>query len=124
MAIPDDVLNALMKDYKNPEDLIGETGLIKQLTKQLLERAMQAEMTDHLGYKKNAPTSKKNNNFRNGSYQKRVKGEFGNLDIEVKRQKLNGIKVLNQEWGSEPIKPHDLVFDVPYEEIDRLREGI
>ena len=46
MAIPEDLLNALMKDYKNPEDLIGETGLLEQLTKQLLERAMQAEMTE------------------------------------------------------------------------------
>jgi hypothetical protein len=44
-AIPQDLLDSLMKDYKNPEDLIGETGLLKQLTKQLLERAMQAEMT-------------------------------------------------------------------------------
>ena len=58
MAIPEDLLNALMKDYKNPEDLIGETGLLKQLTKQLLERAMQAEMTEHLGYEKNSPAKK------------------------------------------------------------------
>lgn len=53
MTIPNDLLDALMKDYKNPEDLIGETALLKQLTKQLLERAMQAEMTEHLGYEKN-----------------------------------------------------------------------
>jgi hypothetical protein len=45
MPIPDDLLESLMKDFKNPEDLIGETGLLEQLTKQLLERAMQAEMT-------------------------------------------------------------------------------
>ena len=51
MAIPEDLLDALMKDYKNPEDLIGDTGLLKQLTKQLLERAMQAEMTEHFGKK-------------------------------------------------------------------------
>jgi len=57
--IPEDLLDALMKDYKNPEDLIGETGLLKQLTKQLLERAMQAEMTEHLGYEKNASVNKK-----------------------------------------------------------------
>jgi len=56
----------------HPEDLIGETGLRKQLTKQLLERSMQAEMTEHLGYEKNAPAKKKTNNFRNGSYGKRV----------------------------------------------------
>ena len=42
MAIPNDLLDALMKDNKNPEDLIGETGLLKQLTIQLLERASDA----------------------------------------------------------------------------------
>jgi len=87
MTIPKEVLDSLMKDYKNPEDLIGETGLIKQLIKQLLERAMQAEMTAHLGYEKNAPTGKKASNSRNGSYKKRVKGEFGNLDIAVPRDR-------------------------------------
>ena len=87
MAIPKDLLDALRKDYKNPEDLIGETGLLKQLTKQLLERAMQAEMTDHLGYEKNAPANKKTNNTRNGSYKKLVKGEFSNLDIDVPRDR-------------------------------------
>lgn len=87
MTIPKDLLDALMKDYKNPEDLIGETGLLKQLTKQLLERAMQAEMTAHLGYEKHAPVEKKTSNSRNGSYKKRVKGEFGNLDIAVPRDR-------------------------------------
>ena len=87
MAIPKDVLDCLMKDYKNPEDLIGENGLFKQLTKQLLERAMQAEMTEHLGYEKNATADKKTTNARNGSYQKRIKGEFGNLDVSVPRDR-------------------------------------
>ena len=87
MTIPKEVLDALMKDYKNPEDLIGETGLLKQLTKQLLERAMQAEMTEHLGYEKNSPAKKKTTNSRNGTYPKRVKGEFGNLDITVPRDR-------------------------------------
>ena len=87
MTIPDELLDSLMKDYKNPEDLIGETGLLKQLTKQLLERAMTAEMTEHLGYEKNAPTGKKTRNSRNGSYPKRIKGDFGNLDIAVPRDR-------------------------------------
>jgi transposase-like protein len=50
VAITEELLDQLIKDYKKPEDLIGENGLLKQLTKRLLERAMQAEMTDHLGY--------------------------------------------------------------------------
>src|SRR5580658_10193334 len=52
MAIDLKLIDKLLADYKKPEDIIGENGLLKQLTKALLERAMQAEMTDHLGYEK------------------------------------------------------------------------
>ena len=87
MAIPDKLLDSLMKDYKKPEDLLGETGLLKQLTKQLLERAMQTEMTEHLGYEKHAPANKQTDNSRNGTYKKQIKGEFGNLEIAVPRDR-------------------------------------
>jgi putative transposase len=40
----------LLKGYEKPEDLIGENGLLRRLTKSLLERAMNAELTHHLGY--------------------------------------------------------------------------
>jgi transposase-like protein len=56
MVTTDELLDKLMKDYKKPEDLIGENGLLKQLTKRLLERAMQAELTEHLGYEKHGTT--------------------------------------------------------------------
>jgi len=87
MAIPDKLLDSLMKDYKKPEDLLGETGLLKQLTKQLLERAMQTEMTEHLGYEKHAPVNKQTDNSRNGTCKKQIKGEFGNLEIAVPRDR-------------------------------------
>jgi putative transposase len=87
MATTDELLDILMKDYKKPEDLIGENGLLKQLTKRLLERAMQTEMTDHLGYDKHDPTGKNSGNSRNGAYKKTVTGEFGNLDISVPRDR-------------------------------------
>lgn len=87
MATTDELLDALMKDYKKPEDLIGENGLLKQLTKKLLERAMQAEMTEHLGYEKHAPTGNNTGNSRNGRYKKNVKGDFGNLDVTVPRDR-------------------------------------
>lgn len=87
MATTDELLDILMKDYKKPEDLIGENGLLKQLTKRLLERAMQAEMTDHLGYDKHDPSGKNSGNSRNGTSKKTVTGEFGNLDISVPRDR-------------------------------------
>ena len=40
-AIPDELLSALLADYKKPEDLIGENGLLKQLTKAVVERALR-----------------------------------------------------------------------------------
>ena len=45
-----ELLDSLMSGYKSPEDLIGEHGLLKQLTKALVERALSAELTDHLGH--------------------------------------------------------------------------
>src|SRR5574341_886129 len=87
MATTDDLLDDLMKNYKKPEDLIGENGLLKQLTKALVERAMKAEMTAHLGYEKHDPTGKKSGNSRNGKSKKTIKGEFGNLEIAVPRDR-------------------------------------
>ncbi len=87
MAITDELLDQLIKDYKKPEDLIGENGLLKQLTKRLLERAMQAEMTEHLGYPKNATAGSNTGNSRNGSYKKKVKGDFGEIDLTVPRDR-------------------------------------
>jgi putative transposase len=87
MAITEDLLDQLIKDYKKPEDLIGENGLLKQLTKRLLERAMQAEMTDHLGYEKHAPNGKNSGNSRNGGYKKTITGDFGKLEITTPRDR-------------------------------------
>ena len=87
MATTDELLDILMKNYKKPEDLIGENGLLKQLTKRLLERAMQAELTEHLGYEKHSPSGKNSGNSRNGGYNKTITGEFGNLDITTPRDR-------------------------------------
>lgn len=87
MAITEELLDQLIKDYKKPEDLIGENGLLKQLTKRLLERAMQSEMTEHLGYVKNASTGNNSGNSRNGSYNKKLKGDFGQMDLSVPRDR-------------------------------------
>ncbi|MBT0652507.1 IS256 family transposase [Geomobilimonas luticola] len=87
MATTDELLDVLMKDYKKPEDLIGENGLLKQLTKRLLERAMRAELTEHLGYEKHAPQGKNSGNSRNGCYKKTITGDFGNLEVITPRDR-------------------------------------
>jgi putative transposase len=87
MAITDEVLNELLRDYQKPEDLLGQNGLLKQLQKRLLEKAMGAELTVHLGYGKHDPAGKNSGNSRNGTSPKTLKGEFGNLDLATPRDR-------------------------------------
>ena len=66
MAIDTKLIDQLLAEHGHrPEDIAGETGLLKQLTKAVLERAMQAEMTGHLGYEKHDPAGYKSGNSRN-----------------------------------------------------------
>lgn len=78
-AISTQVLDGLLADYKKPEDLIGENGLLKQLTKLLVERALAAEMAEHLGHGKHEPVANPAGNTRNGKSRKTLKGDFGEL---------------------------------------------
>jgi putative transposase len=87
MAITDEVLNELLKDYQKPEDLLGRDGLLKQLQKRLLEKAMGAELTVHLGYDKHDSAGKNSGNSRNGTSPKTLKGEFGNLELATPRDR-------------------------------------
>ncbi len=85
--MPDELLSRLLANYKKPEDLIGENGLLKQLTKLLVEKALEAEMTEHLGHDRHAPVANPAGNARNGRSRKTLKGEFGELPIEVPRDR-------------------------------------
>ncbi len=85
--LPTDLIDSLLADYKKPEDLIGEHGLLKQLTKALVERALQAEMTEHLGHDKHETVANPTGNARNGKSRKTLKGEFGELPIEIPRDR-------------------------------------
>lgn len=86
-VISNDVIDSLLKDYRKPEDLIGADGILKQLTRRIVERALQAEMTEHLGHGKHQPVENEAGNTRNGKSQKTLKGEFGELPIEIPRDR-------------------------------------
>ena len=86
-AVPKELLDSLLADYRKPEDLIGEHGLLKQLTKLLVEKALEAELADHLGHGKNEPVENPAGNTRNGKSKKTLKGEFGELPIEIPRDR-------------------------------------
>jgi len=87
MTINNDLLDQLLADYQKPEDILGENGLLKQLTKAVLERAMQAELTHHLGYPKHDHKGNNSGNSRNGKSKKTLKGDFGSLPLEVPRDR-------------------------------------
>lgn len=86
-AVPEELLAGLLADYKKPEDLIGENGLLKQLTKLLVEKALDAELAEHLGHGKNEPVANDAGNTRNGKSRKTLKGDFGELPIEIPRDR-------------------------------------
>ena len=86
-SVTPELLDSLLADYKKPEDLIGENGLLKQLTKLLVERALDAEMAEHLGHGKHEPVINPAGNTRNGKSRKTLKGDFGELPIEVPRDR-------------------------------------
>ena len=85
--VPEALLTSLLANYQKPEDLIGENGLLKQLTNLLVERALDAEMSNHLGHDKNQPVVNTSGNTRNGKSKKTLKGEFGELPIDIPRDR-------------------------------------
>lgn len=110
MTISKEVLDELIKDYRNPEDLLGEGGLLKQLTKALLERAMNAELTHELGFEKNDKSSlKENGNRRNGTSAKTIKSKHGAIELAIPRDR-------QAEFEPQIIKKHQRRF----EEFDDL----
>lgn len=87
MAISKEVLQELLKEYKNPEDLLGENGILKELTKALVESALGAELTDHLGYEKHEDGEKAHTNRRNGSSRKTVRSDQGAIELDIPRDR-------------------------------------
>ena len=82
-----ELLDELLSDYETPEDLLGDDGLFKQLKKALLERALGAELSDHLGYEKGDPAGRGTGNSRNGHSDKTVLTEDGEVKLSVPRDR-------------------------------------
>jgi transposase-like protein len=66
-------------------ELVGPNGLLNQLTKNVLETALDAEMTEHLGYDKHDSAGRGSGNSRNGTRSKTVFTEIGQVDLDVPR---------------------------------------
>jgi putative transposase len=87
MTFRPELIDELLKDYRNPQDLMGEGGIFKQLTKALIERCLDAELHTHLEEQHQAPEPPAPKNRRNGHSKKTLKGEFGQVDIAVPRDR-------------------------------------
>lgn len=93
MPFSADALDALLQEHQGTNGLVsadsmfGVDGLLDQLTKALVERALQGEMTHHLGYQKHEPSGRNTGNSRNGTSSKTVKGKRGALRLEVPRDR-------------------------------------
>ena len=102
MAIRQELLEELLKDYKSPEDLLGQGGLLKELTKALVEKALDGELTHHLGYPKYS--SSKNDNARNGKSKKGLLTDHGKMEIVSPRDR-------NGSFEPELVKKRQTRFD-------------
>jgi putative transposase len=90
----DELIDKLLQERSKPEDL---QDLLKQITRAVVERALQGEMKQHLGYSKGDPGGQNSGNSRNGATRKTLKGDFGNLEISTPRDR-------NGEFGPQIVK--------------------
>src|ERR1700746_2084399 len=91
-TITPELLDQLLANYEKPEDLTGENGLFKQLKKALIERALGAELTEHLGYEKGDPAGRGSGNSRNGTSSKSILTEDGEIEIAVPRDRVGNFE--------------------------------
>ena len=87
MPISDKLIDQLLEGCNSPDDILGEAGLLKQLTKKVAERALNAEMEQHLGYAKHAPEGRNSGNSRNGKSSKKVRSVHGEIDLDIPRDR-------------------------------------
>ena len=86
--VSEEVLDALMERvHASGTDLLGPEGLLSQMTKAVLERALAEELSDHLGYERGDADGIGSGNSRNGATPKRLHTDVGTVDLEVPRDR-------------------------------------
>jgi len=81
------LIDELLKDYKGPESFWGESGLFSQLKKKIIERTLNAEMDEHLGYTKHDPKGHNSGNSRNGRGKKTIVVDSEPVELEPPRDR-------------------------------------
>ncbi|TMC74744.1 MAG: IS256 family transposase [Chloroflexi bacterium] len=90
--LSDELIDELLAGARTPEELTGPDGLLQRLTKRLVERAMEAELTDHLGYPRGQAPPGGTGNARNGFSEKTVHTEHGSVRIEQPRDRAGSFE--------------------------------
>src|SRR5437016_1401272 len=85
--LPDELVDELLAGAKTEQEVVGPGGLLSQLTKRLVERAMEVELTDHLGYEPHQEPPGGAGNTRNGSTPKTLTTEHGSVEINTPRDR-------------------------------------
>ena len=85
--LPDEVLDELLAGAQGEQEIVGPGGLLSQLTKRLVERAMEVELTDHLGYEPHLEPPGGAGNARNGSTPKTLITEQGAVRVDSPRDR-------------------------------------
>jgi putative transposase len=106
MTIRRELIDELLKEYETPQDILGEGGLLKELTKAVIERCLETELDSHLGYPKHGRKGNATGNQRNGRSQKTLKGEQGHVDIEVPRDRHGTIRAATGQKGANAAGRH------------------
>jgi putative transposase len=107
MAMTDEMLDELLGSVKTQDDLFGKDGLMKQISKRFMERLLEMEMTNHLGYMKHAIDGHHSGNSRNGKTKKVVKTGNGALEIEVPRDRNSAFEPILVEKRQSHLKGLD-----------------
>jgi putative transposase len=88
ITLKPELVEELMRVAKSPHDLFGPDGLFHRLKAALMERMLDAELSEHLGFEKNASEGRGKSNSRNGYTTKTVKTDTGPVDLRVPRDRL------------------------------------
>jgi putative transposase len=103
MTIRPELIDELLKDCSDPREDLAEGGLIKQLTKAIIERCLETELDAHLGYAKHGRRTGGSANTRNGSSRKTLKGSQGEIEIAVPRDRQASGSAAAHPKASDPL---------------------
>jgi putative transposase len=113
LQIPNIDLNKELNKCKSMEDLVGKNGLMQRLFGNVIQQFLEAEMEDHLGREKYERDSSEEKNYRNGYSQKNIKTSFGEVELDVPRDR-------NAEFEPKIVKKYETVCN----ELDKKVIGL